>query len=209
MKNRILLDVVFYLAIPLLAWNFFRELWGDYYTILFGMVPGLLYTIISFIVQKEWNVTGVFFLSLITLNFTMNLFSHTAEQELWNAIWVGYISIAFYMLTILVRRPIGMYFFVDYAYAKGVPREHSKSLYLSTEYFHYFIKFTLFLVLREVVVIVVKTRMILTLGVEGFNAIQVATSVINYIFTALTVLFVVYIVKKIVWTKPDPETQPE
>ena len=197
MRKKILLDVIFYLAIPLLAWNVFRELWGDYYTILFGMVPGLVYTIVSFIVHKEWNVTGVFFLSLITLNFAMNLFSHTAEQELWNAIWVGYISIVFYLLTILIRRPIGMFFFIDYAYAKGVPRESSKALYRSSGNFHYFVKFTLFLILREVVVIVVKTMMINTMGVEGFNAIQITTSVINYIFTALTVLFVIYILKKI------------
>jgi len=195
MKNRMLLDAFFYIAVPLIAWNFFREHWGDYYTILIGMVPGVIYTVVTFVINKEWNITGIFFLTIITLNLGMNLFSSTAEEELWNGVWLGYISIAFYSLTILIRKPIGMYFFIDYAFAKGVPREKSRVLYRLPNNFHYFIKFTLFLILREIVVIVVKSTMIKELGVDGFNSIQITTSVINYAFTALTIVFVIYIIK--------------
>ena len=197
MKNRMLLDVFFYIGVPLIAWNFFREHWGDYYTILFGMVPGVIYTVATFVINKEWNITGIFFLSIISLNLVMNLLSSTAEEELWNTVWLGYLSIAFYTFTILIRRPIGIFFFIDYAYAKGIPRERSRTLYRAPENFHHFIKFTLFLILREIVVIIVKTSMIKELGVDGFNAIQITTSVINYTFTGLTIFYVVYILKHI------------
>ena len=207
MKNRMLLDAFFYIGVPLIAWNFFREHWGDYYTILFGMVPGVIYTIVTFIVNKEWNITGIFFLSIISLNLVMNLFSSTAEEELWNAVWLGYASIVFYSITILIRKPIGIFFFIDYAYAKGKPRAESRALYRAPENFHHFIKFTLFLIAREIVVIVVKTTMINELGVEGFNSIQITTSVINYIFTGLTIFYVIYILKHIKKVEPEPNLQ--
>jgi hypothetical protein len=54
-----------------------------------------------------------------------------------------------------------------------------------------------FLMLREVASIVVKTAMIERLGVAGFNRIQLASSVINYAFTGLMVLFIIYILRHI------------
>jgi hypothetical protein len=196
MRNKILLDMAIYLGIPLLAWNFGRGHWGDYLTILLGMVPAVIYTTGTFIWKREWNITGIFFLSIISLNFLMNLLSHSAEQELWNSVWMGYLSIAFYSLTIFIKRPIGMYFFIDYAHAKGIPRENSKALYSAPAHFHYFVKFTLFLCLRELVVIVIKTVMIKRMGIEGFNAIQITSSVLNYIFTALMIIYIMYIIKQ-------------
>jgi len=196
MKNKILLDLAIYLGIPLLVWNFGRGYWGDYLTILLGMVPALLYTAGTFVWKREWNVSGIFFLGLISLNFLMNLLSHSAEQELWNGVYMGYLSIAFYGFTILIKRPLGIYLFIDYAYAKGIPREKSRALYCAPANFHYFVKFTLFLCLRELVVIIIKTVMINRMGIEGFNHIQIANSVLNYIFTAMMIAGIIYIIKQ-------------
>lgn len=189
--------MIVYLGIPLLAWNLGRSYWGDYLTILLGMVPAVIYTIVTFIWNREWNITGIFFLSIISLNFLMNLLSHSAEQELWNSVLMGFISIAFYSSTILLKRPIGMYFFIDYAYAKGIPREKSRGLYGSPRYLHYFVKFTLFLCLRELIAILVKSAMIKQMGIKGFNAILVTNTVLNYIFTAVMIMYIMYIIKQI------------
>jgi hypothetical protein len=197
MKKRIILDLFFYIGIPLLVWNFLRQYTGDYNAILFGMVPAVIYTIAMVIINKEWNVTGVFFLSIISLNWLFNLLSHTAEQELWNGVIMSVISVVFYVFTLLLRRPIGMYFFIDYAHAKGIPRKDSTLLYRSSQNFHHFVNFTLFLISREVIVGGVKSVMIDALGVEGFNSIQITTAVLNYVFTGFTVLYVIYILKKI------------
>lgn len=197
MKKRIFLDVFFYLVLPLLSWNLLREQWGDYYTILAGMVPAVIYTIASVVINKEWSVTGVFFMCLITLNWVFNLLSRTAEQELWNGVLMSIISIVFYLFTIVFRKPIGMYFFIDYAHAKGVPRKRSKELYSSERNYHHFVRFTLFLVLREVITGGVKSIMIYKYGVDGFNVIQITSSVLGYVFTGLTIFYVIYILKKI------------
>lgn len=197
MIKRIILDVFFYLGVPLLVWNLFKEDLGEYHAILFGMLPAVIYTVVSFILKKEWNVTGVFFLSIISLNFLFNVLSENAEQELWNGVYMCGISIAFYVITILAKKPIGIYFFIDYAHAKGVPREDSSKLYRSSDNYHHFVKFTWFLVLREVVVGVVKSILILEKGVDGFNTIQITSSVLGYVFTGLTIVYVIYILKNI------------
>lgn len=197
MIKRIFFDVFFYLAVPLIIWNLFRNDLGDYYTILFGMVPSVMYTITVFIIKKEWNVTGIFFLSLISMNMLFNILSDTAEQELWNSVYMGIISVIFYLLTIFVKKPIGMYFFIDYAHAKGVPREDSLKLYRENKNYPHFIKFTLFLILREVIVSIVKSILIVEKGVDGFNAIQITNAVLNYTFTGLTVVYVIHILRRI------------
>ena len=184
MKNKIILDVFFYVLIPLLVWNFLREVLGNYYAILFGAVPSVIYTAVVFIRSREWSVTGIFFLSLISINLLMDLRSNSAESELWNKVWIGCASVTFYALTLLIRRPMGMYLFIDYAYLNGIPRKTSAALYRLPKNFHHFIKFTLFLMCGE-------------LGVEGFGAMQLATAATNYIFIGLTALYVIFIIRQI------------
>ena len=178
-------------------WNLFRESLGDYNTILYGMLPAVIYTIVVAFINKEWNVTGIFFISIISMNFLFNLLSKTAEQELWNGVYMSVISFSFYVLTIVIKKPIGMYFFIDYAFAKRIPRKVSKELYSSSNNFHYFVEFTLFLMVREVVVGAIKSFLIFNKGVSAFNTIQITSSVLEYVFTGLTVFYVIYILKKI------------
>lgn len=197
MFKRILLDAFFYLAVPLITWNLFREDLGDYLTILMGMLPAVIYTIAMAILKKEWNVTGIFFLSIISMNFIFNLLSKSAEQELWNGVYMNIISIVFYLITIFIKKPIGMYFFIDYAFAKGIPREKSKVLYRKPKNYPYFVKLTILLTLREVVLVTVLSYIIIEKGVDGFNTFQATNSVLGYIFMGLTVLYVIYIAKNL------------
>lgn len=197
MFKRILLDAFFYLAVPLITWNLFREDLGDYLTILMGMLPAVIYTIAMAILKKEWNVTGIFFLSIISMNFIFNLLSKSAEQELWNGVYMNIISIVFYLITIFIKKPIGMYFFIDYAFAKGIPREKSKVLYRKPNNYPHFVKLTLLLTLREVVLVTVLSYIIIEKGVDGFNTFQATNSVLGYIFMGLTVLYVIYIAKNL------------
>jgi len=197
MKNKIILDVFFYVLIPLLVWNFLREVLGNYYAILFGAVPSVIYTAIVFIRSREWSVTGIFFLSLISINFLMDLRSNSADSELWNKVWIGCASVTFYALTLLIRRPMGMYLFIDYAYLNGIPRKTSAALYRLPKNFHHFIKFTLFLMCGDLVRIAINIAFIKELGVDGFGAMQLATAATNYIFIGLTALYVIFIIRQI------------
>lgn len=204
MKKKIILDILFYLGIPLLFWNTMRTQLGDYHTILIGMIPAVIYTVVTVFSDKQLNVTGIFFMSWIVLTWFMNLASHTAIQELWNNVIVNGITGTFYLLTIAIKRPMGMYFFIDYAFARGIPRERTRKLYRLPENFHYFNEFTLFLLSREIVEIAVLSFLIEEYGVGGYNTIQITSSVISYVFLGLTVLYVIYIAKKI---KKSPKVE--
>jgi len=197
MKKKILLDLFFYLAVPLISWNLFQGELSDYLRILLGLIPGVIYTAVSFGRDRQWNVTGLFFLVIITANLAMNLLSTTALEELWNPVWLNCAVLAFYALTMLVKRPIGMYFFIDYAYSHGVPRARSKALYSNPRNSWYFYAFTGYLMLREIVSIGVKAVMIRRLGVAGYDDIQLAGSFLNYAFTGLMVVAIVYILKHV------------
>ena len=48
-----------HLAVPLLMWNLFRENLGDYHTILYGMLPAVIYTVVVAIIHKVWNLKGL------------------------------------------------------------------------------------------------------------------------------------------------------
>ncbi|MGY8933938.1 MAG: hypothetical protein ACKVIM_07175 [Flavobacteriales bacterium] len=65
MIKKIITDAFFYLTVPLLMWNLFRENLGDYHTILYGMLPAVIYTLLVVIIQKEWNITGLTVLYVI------------------------------------------------------------------------------------------------------------------------------------------------
>ena len=90
-----------------------------------------------------------------------------------------------------------MYFFIDYAYAKGAPRSASKALYSSSENYHHFVNFTAFLVLSEIITGAVVSLLISDKGVSAFNTIQITSSVLGYVFNGLTVVYVIYILKRI------------
>ena len=206
MKKKIFLDILFYLGIPLIAWNYGRPYLNDYNAILVGGIPAVIYTIIDFFRTKELNVSGLFLMIVVILNFIMNMISKTALQELWNGVYVSAILIFIYAVSMLIRKPIGMFFFVDYAYAKGIPRKTSLQRFAQKKYLGYFQWFTLFLAAREITVIIVKSILINSYGLQGFNTIQIVMQVISYAFVALTVLIVVRILKHI--RSGNPEIAP-
>lgn len=197
MKKKIFYDIFFYLGFPLLVWNFGRTFLGNYYAILVGTLPALVYAVVDFIRTKEFSVTGLFFLCLLSLNFLLNLFSKNATQELWNEVYVSAISLVFYIVTVIIRKPIGMYFFIDYAHAKGIPRKNSLARYKRKENFYYFQLFTGFLMLREIFVIVCKSFLIKKYGIEGFNTVQIIMTGGKLVFTALMIFYILKILKSI------------
>lgn len=194
-KKRILLDLLVYLIIPLLCWNLFRGTISDYWLITIGLVPGLIYTIVTVAIEKEWSISGVFLLVMISLNLVVNLLSSTATQALWNPVWLSAATIVFYVLTMAAKRPFGIFFFIDYAHRMGMPRERAVKLYGHPANIGHFYKFTAFLMLREVVTILVRAVLLTIYGVDGYNQVSVGNSVVNYAFTGLTVVYVIYILK--------------
>ncbi len=197
MKKRSFYEILFYILIPLVIWKFGRDILGDYYAMLFSTVPGFIYTIVNFLKEKQFNVTGVFILSTLFISTAMDLIVHTAEEMLWNGVYYNMGMIVFWIITILLKRPMALYFFIDYAYISGFPRENSYKLYTKKELNPYFYYLTFFFALRDFIQAGTKAWLIQIYGVEGFDHVLMIMKILGWTFTGLTFLVIAYIVNKI------------
>ena len=203
-NKRTLTDLIIYLGIPLLIWNTGRSSLGDYWAMLLSTVPGVIYTLYTFIKEKQFSITGLFILSTMIIGSIMDIYSKTAQQMLWNYVYLNFGWTIFWCITMLARKPMAMYFFIDYAFLHGVPKDHSRALYHTKPFFRYFMLLTLFLAGRDLFDACMRIFLINYLDVEGinnigeaFNKIKVITQVWNLATTVMFVYGILWIVKKI------------
>ena len=200
-NGRTLLDLIIYLVVPLLIWNTCRIMLGDYFAMLLSTVPGVIYTIFTFIREKQYSATGLFILATMVIGSTMDIYSKTAHQMLWNYVYLNIGLVTFWCLTMLAGKPMAMYFFIDYAFLHGVPKTRTKVLYHQMPYFRYFMLLTGFLAFRDLSDTFLRIFLIHHSDVEGFNKIKVITQVWNTMTTVMFVYGIILIIKKIQFHK--------
>ncbi len=196
-NKRTLLDLIVYLGIPLLIWNTCRPYMGDYFAMLLSTVPGILYTLYTFFREKQFSVTGVFILSTMIIGIILDLYSKTAHQMLWNYVYLNIGLVIFWCLTMVAKRPMAMYFFIDYAFLHGIPKDHTRVVYRQMPFFRYFMLLTAFLAFRDFSDILLRIFLIHFYDVEGFNRIKVITQIWNTATTVMFVYGIILIVNKI------------
>ncbi|MEI6574604.1 MAG: VC0807 family protein [Bacteroidota bacterium] len=201
MKNifnkRFLLDLIMYLGIPLLIWNTCRSLMGDYLAMLLSTVPGIIYTVYTVIKERHVSLTGSFILATAIIGGILDVYSKSANQMLYNMIYMNTGLVLFWIFTMLIKKPMAMFFFIDYAYLQGVPKAHSRVLYKQNPLFKYFFYLTTFLVFRDLSDIFLRLLLINVYGVDGFSKIKIITQVWDTIMTVLFVYGIIFIIKKI------------
>lgn len=203
-NKRTLTDLIIYLGIPLLIWNTCRSPLGDYWAMLLSTVPGVIYTVFTFIKEKQFSITGLFILSTMIIGSILDIYSKTAPQMLWNFVYLNFGWTIFWCITMLARKPMAMYFFIDYAFLHGVPKDHSRALYHTMPFFKYFMLLTLFLAGRDLFDAFLRIFLINYFDAEGvnnigeaFNKIKVVTQVSSIVTTVMFVYGILWIVKKI------------
>jgi hypothetical protein len=196
-NKRTLLDLTVYLGIPLLIWNTCRPSMGDYFAMLLSTVPGILYTLYTFFREKQFSVTGIFILATMIIGIILDLCSKTAHQMLWNYVYLNVGLVIFWCLTMIIKRPMAMYFFIDYAFLHGIPKDHTRVVYRQMPFFRYFMLLTTFLAFRDFSDILLRIFMIHLYDVEGFNRIKVITQIWNTATTVMFIYGILLIVKKI------------
>src|SRR5699024_11301313 len=88
-KKIILLDLIFYLVLPYVIWKFGKEPLCDYLAMILSTVSGFVYTIYRFILEKQFNIAGLFIIGSLALSTTVDLLSGSAERMLWYSVYVG------------------------------------------------------------------------------------------------------------------------
>lgn len=194
MKKRAVYDLLFYLIIPLFIWNVFKKEFGSYYAMLLTSLPGFIYTIYSFLKDKKYNVPGIYILTASVIGRILDVVSHSAEQMLWNDVYMHIAHASLWIITIVIKKPMAIYF-IEYFYT-GADR-NTKELFRKKELFKYFQYLTLLYALMYIEKMIVKVWAIKTYGVDGFNYISIIMRVNGYILPVLTLPYIIFMWKKI------------
>jgi hypothetical protein len=192
MKTKFIgIEIIVFIAIPYFIWNFLRDYTGDYYAMLLSTAPGFVYTIFRFSKDRQFSVGGLFILISLLLSTLVDLFSGSAIQMLWNSVWLGFAFTVVYLVSIIVRKPLALYFAVDFAYLQGFPHVNSHHLYSIKENIKWFQLITALFVLQGLVMNSVMALLIMCHGVEAFMHLILLRKALALIFGI--VIFVGYL----------------
>ncbi|MED4015567.1 VC0807 family protein [Sutcliffiella cohnii] len=197
MRKTAILDIIFYIAIPYIIWNYAREPLGDYYAILFSTIPGIFYTVYRFFKEKQFNISGLFILGSLCISTSVNLLSNDAESMLWNQVYVGYFFASIFLVSIFIKQPIALYFAVDFAALQGHARANSKALFSTKGIFIWFQLITFLFVLRGIVQNTLKAWLINTQGVDGYGQMIIYLNISGWIFSGIIFLGFILVGNKI------------
>ncbi|MEW9676924.1 VC0807 family protein [Lentibacillus sp. L22] len=184
-KKLIILDLVCYGAIPFLIWRYGRDLTGDYWAMLLSTVPGFIYTVYRFAKERQFNIAGLFIIGSLLIGTTVDLLSGNAENMLWNQVYLGYGFAFVFLLSMMVRKPLGLYFAVDWAYLQGFRRKDSLTLFSKKGLFQWYQLVTLLFVLQGVFQNTLKAWLIYKFGVDGYDQVLIYRKISGYIFSAM------------------------
>lgn len=197
MKKLMVLDLIFYMILPLLLWNYGREPFGDYYAMLLSTVPGFIYTVYRFLRERQLNISGLSIILSLFLSTIVNLLSGNAENMLWNQVYLGYVYAALFLLSILFRKPLALYFAVDFAYLQGYPRKNSKALFSSKGIFKWYQMMTGLFFVRSIFQNSLKAWLIYSYGVEGYGQMLIYMQISGWFFSGLIMIGYFYVVSKV------------
>ncbi|MCA0972005.1 hypothetical protein LCM20_15470 [Halobacillus litoralis] len=187
-KNTALLDVIFYLIFPLAVWHLMRDVIGDYYAMLLSSVPGILYTVYRFYALKKVNVFGIYMIATLVVGTLIDVLSGSAIRLLWNNVIYAYVMSGLFLVTILVRRPIALYFGVDFAEMQGYDRTFSKRLFFKKKLLRIFNWIVFGFALQDMLLATLKVWLIREYGVDAFDEGLILRQVVSWGLTIPVVL---------------------
>lgn len=191
-------DLLFYAVLPYCIWLLARASLSDYHALLLTTVPGFVYTVLRFVRERSWNVTGLFLMAALLIGTTVDLLSGNAEAMILNNIRTMLAFGAFFVLTILAKRPMAMYFFADTAPLLGwLPPHKERETLRDERLLPYFHALTLLFALRYVAIAVVKLFMFTIYGVEGYGVLIWWRVGLSWGFGALILLASLYVANEV------------
>ncbi|GAB0170843.1 VC0807 family protein [Lysinibacillus sp. CTST325] len=192
-KKLILLDLIFYAALPYIIWNFGREPFGDYLSMLISTIPGIVYTIYRFILNKQFNITGLFILGSLALGTTVDLLSGSAEQMIWNGVYFSLFYSFFYIVALVIKRPFSLYFAVDFAYLQGYERKVSRALFYQKGIFKWFQFIQVIFIIRGLFMAGLTVFLLKNFRIDSYGEMLIYKQILGWIFSGLIMGMFFYI----------------
>ncbi|TDQ40791.1 VC0807 family protein [Aureibacillus halotolerans] len=196
-KYLALFDIVFYVVLPLVIWHGGRDLIGDYYAMLLSSVPGILYSVYRFIKVKKLNTLGIFLLGSLVIGSVIDVLSGSALQLLWNQVYYNFFLAGLFLLTILIKKPLSLYFGLDVIELQGVPREPLRKVFFKRKFYIVFVLLTAAFILRYIIGNLFQIHFINEYGVDAFDELIVVKQILGWVTSGAMVLGFLYIGKLI------------
>ncbi|MGR3764082.1 VC0807 family protein [Rossellomorea sp. NS-SX7] len=207
-KKIVLGDFIFYLIFPIVIWNLGRDYIGDYYAMLLSSVPGIIYSVIRFILLKKVNLLGLFMIGTLLAGTLIDVLSGSALNLLWNKVYYSYFMSSLFVLTILINRPIALFFALDFVEMQGYDRMTMKDTFYQKRILNLFKLITFGFAFRDILLASIKVWLIVTYGVEAFDKGLILRQVLNWTLSGLTIYGFIYI-SKILNQNNSPNQQAE
>jgi hypothetical protein len=176
-------------------WNISRDYLEDYHAMLISSIPGIIYSIIRFILLKKINLTGIFMISNLFLGTLIDVLAGSAIQMLWNNVFYSYSLAIIFILTILVNKPIFLFFSLDVMELQGRNRNHMKDLFYLKKILIIFKWITFGFAFREMLLATIKVWLILEYGVESFDKGIILRQILNWTLTGASIYGFIHISK--------------
>lgn len=181
-KRLIVLDIIFYAALPYVIWKYGQEPLGDYAAMLISTIPGFIYTIYRFFAEREFNIGGLFVIGSLLIGTTVDLLSGSAEQMLWNGVYLGLFYVGIHLVALLFMCPLALYFAVDFAYLNGYARKDSKILYYQKGIFKWFQLIQVIFIVRGLFMAGLKVYLLQKYGVNGYDEMLIYRQIAGWFF---------------------------
>ncbi|MTT31721.1 hypothetical protein GMB86_06805 [Terrilactibacillus sp. BCM23-1] len=203
-KNIIVCDFILYLIFPLVIWNVFKNYMDDYYAMLISSIPGIVYSIIRFILLKKINLFGVALITNLTIGILIDVLAGSAIQMLWNEVFYSYIVAFIFIVTILINKPIFLVFSLDFVEMQGHTREQLKKVFYQKKILFVFKLITYGFALREILLATIKIWLIQKYGIHSFDKGLILRQILNWTITGISMYGFIYISKCL--NPPEPVT---
>ena len=188
-----LLDIILYFIFPLLFWNVGRGYFGDYITILFSTVPGILYTLYRFKMTESFNFTGLFIIFNLSSGIVVDVLSGSALQLLWNDVYVSLFLAVIYFLSYLLKKPIHLYFTLDILTLRGYDKSLTKEQLYEKKTLLLLNIVTLFYCIIECGYALIMVNWISMYGVEAFQLNVIFDNILNVIMTGISIISFIFL----------------
>lgn len=196
MKKKFVIEIIIYTVLPVLLWKILKIKIENYYAMLASIAPGIVYTFYKLYHEKMINAIGgfIFFSRMLFLGLAL-----IKKSDLWflqSYIWHQLIMAFIFSVSLIIKKYIPFYFFLEMYEGFGYNREDISLLCHESRIYRYFRYYTLFYVFIRISNSLIRYMLIGKFGVNGYDKILIITYSIIWVSLSIELKYISYIIQK-------------
>lgn len=207
-SNLIIYDLILYLVFPLVLYKLLKPYIGDYWAMIVPTIPGILYTLFRFWYTKQFNITGIFIISTMSVSTAVDLIAGSPENLILYNVYYHFALVGVFLLLLALKKPLPYYFMIDIAAIQGQEREESKKLYKHSTIFSLFQYLFIAWIVKDIIFAAAQWWMFETYGAKAYYSRTIIFTVGGYIFGIIMAIGYAMITMRAQKIKENDQDQP-